>query len=98
MDTRVLARLCGFTGSFLLLCLSLVPPVHAMPPIQHWVTDNGVRVYIVPAQVLPMVDVKITFAAGSVRDGDHPGLASKASPQLAMGEAGLSADEVAERI
>lgn len=98
MDTRVLARLYGFTGSFLLLCLSLVPPVQAMPAIQHWVTDNGVRVYFVPAPELPMVDINITFAAGSVRDADHPGLASMTSTLLDMGAAGLTADEVAERI
>jgi len=94
----MMKRLCGYVSSLLLLCLSNVAAVHAMSPIQHWVTDNGVRVYFVPAPELPMVDVMVTFAAGSVRDDGHPGLASMASTLLDMGAAGLSADELAERI
>jgi len=97
MDTNMLSRWAGYAGS-LLLCLLLVPVVHAMQPIQHWVTDNGVRVYFVPAPELPMVDITVTFAAGSVRDGDHPGLANMTSTLLDMGAAGLSADEIASRI
>jgi len=48
MDTSMVKRLCAYVGT-LLLCLSVVPAVQAMAPIQHWVTDNGVRVYFVPA-------------------------------------------------
>ncbi|MDH3935348.1 MAG: insulinase family protein, partial [Gammaproteobacteria bacterium] len=98
MDTRKIIRLGGLLGSLLLLCLSAVPAVHAMPAIQHWVTDHGVRVYFVPAPELPMVDVTVTFAAGSVRDADNPGLANMTSTLLDMGAAGLSADEIATRI
>ena len=98
MDTSMVKRWCSYIGALLLLSLSVVPAVHAMSPIQHWVTDNGVRVYFVPAPELPMVDVMVTFAAGSVRDGDHPGLASMTSTLLDMGAAGLTADELAERI
>ena len=67
MGTRLATTLPRFIGSLLLLCLSAIPVAHAMPDIQHWVTDNGVRVYFVPAPELPMVDVNVTFAAGSVR-------------------------------
>lgn len=97
MGTNMLSRRAAYAGS-LLLCLLLVPVVHAMQPIQHWVTDNGVRAYFVPAPELPMVDITVTFAAGSVRDGDHPGLANMTSTLLDMGAAGLSADEIASRI
>ena len=97
MDTNMLSRWAGYAGS-LLLCLLLVPVAHAMQPIQHWVTDNGVRAYFVPAPELPMVDITVTFAAGSVRDGDHPGLANMTSTLLDKGAAGLSADEIASRI
>jgi zinc protease len=98
MDTSTVTRLFGYVGSLLLLSLSVVPAVHAMPDIQHWVTDNGVRVYFVPAPELPMIDVTVTFAAGSVRDADHPGLANMTNTLLDMGAAGLTADEMAMRI
>jgi zinc protease len=98
MDTRAKTRLFGCVVSLLLLCLSVVPAVHAMPAIQHWVTENGVRVYFVPAPELPMVDITVTFAAGSVRDDGQAGLAGMTSTLLDMGAAGLSADEIATRI
>jgi zinc protease len=97
MGTRPV-MLFGFTGHLLLLYLVAIPTVCAMPDIQHWVTDNGVRVYFVPAPELPMVDVNVTFAAGSVRDDGQPGLASMTNTLLDMGAAGLSADEIATRI
>ena len=98
MDTRLATTLQGLIGSLLLLCLSAIPAAHAMPDIQHWVTANGVRVYFVPAPELPMVDINVTFAAGSVRDDGQPGLARMANTLLDMGAAGLSADEIATRI
>jgi zinc protease len=82
----------------LLAWLLPVTAVQAMPAIQHWVTDSGARVYFVPAPELPMVDVNITFAAGSARDDGHPGLASMTSTLLDKGAAGLSADEIAVRV
>lgn len=98
MGTRLATTLPRFIGSLLLLCLSAIPVAHAMPDIQHWVTDNGVRVYFVPAPELPMVDVNVTFAAGSVRDDGQPGLARMTNTLLDMGAAGLSAHEIAIRI
>jgi zinc protease len=82
-----------------LLLISLLPvtAAQAMPAIQYWVTANGARVYFVPAPELPMVDINITFAAGSARDAGHPGLASLTSTLLDKGAAGLSADEIAVR-
>ena len=70
----------------------------AMPPIQHWQTANGVRVYFVPATELPMVDVRLVFAAGSARDAGQPGLARMTNLLLDKGAAGLSADEIAIRL
>ena len=84
----------------LLLLVWLLPfaAAQAMPAIQHWVTEKGARVYFVPAPELPMVDVNITFAAGSARDAGYPGLASLTSTLLDKGAAGLSADEIAVRV
>ena len=70
----------------------------AMQPIQHWKTANGARVYFVPAPELPIVDIGVTFAAGSAHDGDQPGVAKLTSTLLDQGANGLSADEIAIRV
>ena len=70
--------------------------VQAGPAIQHWQTGNGVRVYFVPAPQLPMIDVRVVFAAGSARDGAKPGLAQLTSGLLAEGAGGLNADVIAQ--
>lgn len=95
-STRVM-RLPMLLGGLLLWAAQL-PVAFAMPGIQHWVTDNGARVYFVQAPELPMVDVNITFAAGSVRDDGQAGLAHMTSTLLDMGAAGLSANEIASRV
>ena len=91
-------RLQSAYATFLLALCLLVGTAHAAPPIQHWVSEKGARVFFVPATGLPMVDINMTFAAGSARDGDHPGVANMTSTLLAKGAAGMSANEIARRI
>jgi zinc protease len=69
----------------------------AVPEIQQWYTDNGAKVLFVPAHELPMVDLQLTFDAGSARDGDQAGLARLTNSLLAEGAGGLSADALADR-
>ncbi len=83
----------------LLATLLLLATVHvalAGPAIQHWTTENGLRVYFVPADELPMIDIRVTFAAGSARDGKQPGVAALTSRMLTQGAGGLSADQIAQ--
>jgi zinc protease len=77
-----------------LLMLSFV--VNATPKIQTWQTDNGVRVFFVPATEIPMLDVRITFDAGSARDDGKSGLAVLTNALLAEGAAGKNAQQIAE--
>lgn len=72
--------------------------LHAAPAIQHWQTDKGTRVYFVPAPELPMVDIRMLFAAGSAHDEGRPGLAGLTSGLLDKGAAGLSANDIADRL
>jgi zinc protease len=69
----------------------------AVPAIQHWRTANGVAVYFIPARELPMVDAQILFNAGSVYDGERPGLAMITNALLEEGAGDWTADMIADR-
>ena len=70
----------------------------AVPDIQHWTTSRGGRVYFVPTEGLPLVDIRIVFDAGSARDGDRYGLASLTSGMLDTGAGDWDADAIAQRL
>jgi zinc protease len=77
--------------------LLLINPANAIPDIQHWQTANGVRVYFIKAQELPLVDIQVSFDAGSARDGNQSGIAALTNNMLSEGAGGLSTDELLER-
>ena len=87
--------------SFLAVAASLffvsVSTVQAAPKIQHWVTDNGVRVYFFPAHELPMMDLRVVFDAGAARDGGKAGVALLTNGMLAEGAGGLDTTAIAEQ-
>ena len=68
----------------------------AAPKIEHWVTDAGLRVYYVNVPELPILDARLTFAAGSAYDGDKAGLSGMLTSMFDKGAAGLNADQIAE--
>lgn len=65
--------------------------------IQHWTTSKGARVLYVNAPHLPMVDIKIAFAAGAARDGNKLGLAAMTNQMMEQGAGPLNADQIATR-
>ena len=98
MYAERMKRVARTGAALLLVWLFTAGAAQAMPAIQHWTTENGARVYFVPAPELPMVDVRVLFAAGSARDGARPGLAGLTNGLLDKGAAGLSADTIAARL
>lgn len=73
--------------------------VTGMLNLHHWVLDNGARVYFVPTPHLPMLDIDITFDAGSARDPQGKGGLSHLTNHLLIeGSQGLSADEIAIKL
>src|SRR5262245_18098808 len=64
--------------------------------IQYWKTTKGTGVYFVPVRSLPMVDVRVIFAAGSVYDGTTPGIASLTNNMIGQGTATQNANQIAE--
>ena len=93
LDRKLL--LSGILAVGLLLVSSLAI---AVPEIQHWRTAKGVPVYFIAARELPMVDAQILFNAGSVRDGERPGLAMLTNSLLEEGAGDWSADVIADRL
>lgn len=64
--------------------------------IQSWQTENGAKVMYVQAKQLPMLDIEMTFDAGSARDGDVWGLASMTSTLLGTSTSKLNEEQVSE--
>lgn len=69
----------------------------AIVKIEQWQTLQGSRVYYVHTPSLPMLDIKVTFDAGSARDDSKFGLAALTSAMLGNSSGEWSADEVATR-
>lgn len=65
--------------------------------IEHWQTAQSARVYFVQTPALPMLDVRISFDAGSARDGAQFGLAALTSTMLENGSGEWDADQIAQR-
>lgn len=58
----------------------------ALLPIQHWSEPSGAQVWLVESPAIPMVDVQISFDAGSRRDpAPQAGLASAMALMTAKG-------------
>lgn len=91
MHTKLLAMVVLF--------LAGIAPVFATPHIQHWRAPSGARVYFVENHDLPMLDLTVTFAAGSGFDtAEKSGLAGLTHRLLDLGAEGLSEDEIARNL
>lgn len=81
-------------GALALLAVSTMAA--ATPKIEHWVMDNGARVYFVRTTELPLVQLRIVFDAAGSRDPQgKPGVALMTNAMLRQGAAGLDADQIA---
>lgn len=80
-----------------ILAVALAGTAVAAPKIQHWVADNGLRVYFISTPELPILDINVVIDAGSARDGALPGLARLTAAILDEGAAGLDADAIARQ-
>ena len=79
------------------ICFFLLGTVCASPDIEQWQTDNGVKALFVTAPELPMIDIALTFDAGSGRDGELSGLSQLTHSLLNTGSGELDADAIAEK-
>ncbi|GAB6069351.1 pitrilysin family protein [Thiomicrorhabdus hydrogeniphila] len=79
-------------AAIMLVSVSAFAGVH----IQSWQTDNGAKVMYVQAKQLPMLDIQMTFDAGSARDGDVWGLAAMTSTLMGTATSKLNEEQVSE--
>ena len=67
--------------------------------IEHWVTASGARVQFVESRVLPMLDVQVDFAAGSMFDpAGKSGLAALTRGALDLGTGKFDETAIAEQM
>jgi zinc protease len=67
--------------------------------IEHWVTPSGARVYFVESRVLPMLDIQVDFAAGSMFDpAGKSGLAALTRGALDLGAGKFDETAIAEQM
>lgn len=90
----------GSVKPFLAVLLLVLPfSAHAALAIQHWQTAQGARVIFVESRELPILDISVTFPAGSARDpAGKAGLAQLTHALLDQGAGGLSDTAIAHRL
>ncbi|HEX5363067.1 MAG TPA: pitrilysin family protein [Gallionella sp.] len=68
----------------------------ATPGIQHWQSASGAKVLFVENHDIPMLDVAVSFPAGSSFDvADKSGVAALTQSLLDLGAEGLTEDDIA---
>ena len=76
--------------------LFITSSAQASLDIETWQTSNGAKVLFVESPQLPMLDIEITFDAGSARDGEIFGLANMTTSLMGTATQKRSEDEVAQ--
>lgn len=77
----------------------LAAPAHASPQIQHWTLESGTRVYYVESRGLPLIDIQVSFPAGTARTAaGKEGLAAMTQGLLTTGSGELDEQALAERM
>ena len=82
------------------LCLCLSAQIaHAGPKIEHWLAPSGARVFFVENHSLPILDVRVDFAAGAAYDPPgKAGLAALTQALLDMGVQGMDETQISNRM
>jgi len=97
MKFRLITHCRFLLGLLFLSTYFIVGHVNATPKIEQWSTANGVKTLFVAAPELAMLDVAITFDAGSGRDAQLAGLSQLTHSLLNTGTGALDADAIAEQ-
>ena len=84
---------------FALLTFGLSQLDGAGVQIEHWISPSGARVYFVASAALPIVDVRVDFAPGSMFDPPgKSGVAALTRSLLDLGAGELDENAIADRL
>ena len=95
------SRVASFSLSLVVMLALLFSPLsrvfaadaaNSLLPVQKWQTANGVSVYFIATDDLPILDVRLLITAGSARDGKAHGLAMLTNSLLLEGSKQNSAE------
>lgn len=81
---------------FFLMALFSLANAKPVLDIHHWQSKNGAPVFFVKTSQLPMLDIRLVFAAGSSEDGQDYGLSSMTNSLIGQSTKALSANQIAE--
>ena len=85
-----------FSGLLAAVLCFAAAMAHATPTIQHWQSTGGAKVLFVENHDIPMLDVAVSFPAGSSYDATgKAGVAGLTHHLLDLGAEGLSEDDIA---
>jgi len=97
MNRAMIRSLTRFLSAALVFLAAL--PAAAGIQIEHWNTAAGARVQFVPSRGLPMLDVQVDFAAGSMFDpAGKSGLAALTRALLDLGAGSRDETAIAEEL
>ncbi|MCF6764849.1 insulinase family protein [Thiotrichales bacterium 19S3-7] len=68
------------------------------PEIISWQTENGAKVLFIQSNEVPIVDIQVSFQAGSAYDANLFGLASLTASLLETGVKGMDEDELINQL
>ncbi len=81
-----------------LFFLAFTQSAYATVKIETWQTQGGAKVLYVYAPELPMLDIQVSFDAGSARDGDKWGQASMTTALLGLKTNQYDETELSQKI
>ena len=88
----------GYLKTIVILLGLVGQDVWASLKITTWKTSKEASVYFVRAPEIPMVDVRLVFGAGSIRDGNKGGIAKTVNRLLLEGSGNLKAVQFKDKL
>lgn len=94
-----MVRLTTLSLVALLSLLAAALPAQAGPRIQHWTATSGAQVYFIENHDLPLLDVSVDFAAGTMNaPADKTGVAGLTNGLMDNGAGDLTEEQIAEKL
>ncbi|MFT5453268.1 MAG: zinc protease [Enterobacterales bacterium] len=91
-----------FLGISLLLTTSFLSSVSQaafkIPAYETYTLDNGLQVYLMQQDEVPMIDLRLVVKVGAINDGNQFGLANLTSEALQFGSGKLSKNEIEDEL